>query len=164
MKKSIFLKTAAMFLMVLSFNLILIAATSVKTTNAIKPKSVAFSKSSDADIVRAIRRKLARNSNIKKQMGYINISSKRGIVTISGWAEGKGVKRAIFNYASGTKGVKRVKMLLCGRCQKLCPDGSCISICDWCARKATKCGPGQKLFKNGCIPTKKRGTCPPCSR
>jgi hypothetical protein len=126
MKKSIFL--LAVILIILSFSVNLPAATDC-------------SKTTDASIVKMIKRKLTRDLRIRSQINQIRISSKNKVVTISGIVKGTGVKAAITKYISGIYCVDQlinklngVTVKACTKCQYLC-NGACIDKCLNCERK-----------------------------
>lgn len=166
MKRSIFFTTAAICLAQISFNSVLVAVPAGENSNTEGTRSyaVAASRSTDSEIVNAIRRKLSRDRRISKQLNNIRIYSRNGRVKIAGWITGKGVTAAIRSYAMGTKGVRSVSVMACPPCQKLCAEGYCINRCDECSKKARSCPAGQTLDGGGCIQASPVLTCPVCPR
>ncbi len=90
------------------------------------------SQTTDEELVKAIREKLAAIPDFKKQMRHINVSVKTRVVTLEGWISGKGAVAQAAKIASTTKCVRRV-------INKLKPNGG------------GSCGPGQKPCGDTCI-------------
>ena len=90
------------------------------------------SKTTDAEIVQAIKQQFEADAEIKDQMQHINISVKKRVVTLEGWLDSKELIAKAFAIAKKTKCVKKVTKRLkekgggsCGAGQKPC-GGICI--------------------------------------
>ena len=90
------------------------------------------SKTTDADIVQAIKEQFEADSEIKDQMSHINVSVKKRIVTLEGWLDGKAAVDKAVAMVKKTNCVKKVSSKLkekgggsCGPGQKPCGD-TCI--------------------------------------
>lgn len=101
-------------------------------TRKTKTHQTSCSKTSNADIVKAIQEQLAADSAIKDQMRHINVSVKKRTVYLEGWLDGKESVDKAAMLAKGTKCVKRVINQLkehgggsCSAGQRPCGDG-CI--------------------------------------
>jgi osmotically-inducible protein OsmY len=106
-----------------------VAATAQKKTDC--------TKTTDADIVKAIYDEMKKKPDYEKQMIHVNVVSKDGVVTLQGWATTAKIKKAIEKIARKNKCVKSVVNQLgdgpvgCGPGQKKCGD-ICIGIEDTC--------------------------------
>lgn len=87
------------------------------------------SKTTDAEIVQAIKEQFEADAEIKEQMNHINISVKNRIVTLEGWLDGKELTTKAAAIAKKVKCVKKVISKLkekgggsCGPGQKPCGD------------------------------------------
>jgi len=141
LKKSTVRIIAIAFALVLFASSDAFASNSDKKTKTRKTKThqTGCSKTSNADIVKAIQEQLAADSAIKDQMRHINVSVKKRTVTLEGWLDGKESVAKAAALAKGTKCVKRVISKLkekgggsCGAGLKPCGD-SCIdrrSVCN----------------------------------
>lgn len=90
------------------------------------------SKTTDAEIVAAIKAQFEADAEIKDQMQHVNISVKKRVVTLEGWLDGKKLIAKAVALAKKTNCVKRVKSRLkengggsCGPGQRPC-GGICI--------------------------------------
>ena len=90
------------------------------------------SKTTNANIVAAIKAKFEADPEIKEQMRHVNISVKKRIVRLEGWLDGKILMDKAVALAKSAKCVKKVINLLkesgggsCGAGQRPCGD-SCI--------------------------------------
>lgn len=96
------------------------------------------SKTSDAEIVQAIKQQFEADAEIKDQMRHLNVSVKKRTVTLEGWLNGAALVAKAVGIARKTKCAKKTVSLLketgggsCGPGQKPCGD-TCIdqrSIC-----------------------------------
>ena len=91
------------------------------------------SKTTDAEIVQAIKQQFEADAGIKDQMRHVNISVKKRRVTLEGWLDGNALVVKAVALARKTKCVKGVVSRLktsgggsCGPGQKPCGD-TCIS-------------------------------------
>ena len=96
------------------------------------------SKTTDEDLVSAIRESLAADAAIKDQMSHLNVSVKKRVVTLEGWLSGNGTVAKAVSIVKKTKCVRRVVNRLktkgggsCGPGQKPCGD--------ICIRKDSEC-------------------------
>lgn len=96
------------------------------------------SKTTDAEIVQAIKQQFEADAEIKDQMRHINISVKKRIVTLEGWLDGKALVAKAIAVAKKTRCVKKVISRLkengggsCGPGQKPCGD-TCIDVRSEC--------------------------------
>ena len=131
--KSIVKLTLAALTLVLFSSL---AATAQKKTDC--------TKTTDADIVKAIYDQMKKKPDYEKQILHINVTSKDGVVTLDGWATTAKIKKAIEKIANKIKCVKQVVSKLelsagvgCGPGQKKCGD-ICIGLeetCNICTAK-----------------------------
>ena len=97
------------------------------------------SKTTDAEIVAAIKAQFEADPEIKDQMRHINVSVKKRVVKLEGWLDGKASVAKAVALAKKTKCVKSVVSRLkekgggsCGAGLRPCGDG-CIdrrSICN----------------------------------
>lgn len=92
----------------------------------------------DAEIVAAIQEKIKADTRFDDQWKHINVSSKRRVVTLSGWVKGPVQRNDLIKLARTTKCVRRVvskvgaRMLVgCGPGQKPCGD-MCIDRSEEC--------------------------------
>jgi osmotically-inducible protein OsmY len=96
-------------------------------------------KTTDADIVKAIYDQMKKKPDYEKQILHVNVTSKDGVVTLEGWATSEKIKKAIEKIAKKTKCVKQVVSKLelsagvgCGPGQKKCGD-ICIATEETCS-------------------------------
>lgn len=128
--KSIVKITLAIFSLILFSN---VAASAQYKTDC--------SKTTDADIVKAIYAKMKKKSRLDQQIIHVNVRSKDGVVTLEGWTTTAKIKAEIIKIAEKTKCVKQVINEL--------------------ADAPVGCGPGQKKCGSTCIPTEE--TCNICT-
>ena len=90
------------------------------------------SKTTDAEIVAAIKAQFEADAEIKDQMRHLNISVKKRVVTLEGWLDGKALIDKAVALAKKTTCVKKVTSKLkekgggsCGPGQRPCGD-TCI--------------------------------------
>jgi osmotically-inducible protein OsmY len=90
------------------------------------------SKTTDAEIVAAIKAQFEADAEIKNQMRHINISVKKRSVKLEGWLDGKALIEKAIALAKQTKCVRKVTSKLkengggsCGPGQRPCGD-TCI--------------------------------------
>ena len=90
------------------------------------------SKTTDAEIVAAIKAQFEADAEIKTQMQHVNISVKKRYVKLEGWLDGKALVDKAIALAKTVKCVKRVTSKLkesgggsCGPGQRPC-GGTCI--------------------------------------
>ena len=140
LKKSTARILAVMFVLTLFLSVNVSASTKDKKSKARKAKisQTACAKTTDAEIVQAIKDKFAADSEIKEQMRHVNISVKKRVVTLEGWLDGK---------ASVTKAIATAKKTNCVRklTSRLKEKGG------------GSCGPGQRQCGDVCID--KNSTC-----
>ena len=91
------------------------------------------SRTTDAELVQAIKMQFEADAEIKDQMRHLNISVKKRAVTLEGWLDGKALIAKAKAIVNKTKCVKKVVSRLkengggsCGPGQKPCGD-TCIS-------------------------------------
>jgi osmotically-inducible protein OsmY len=96
------------------------------------------SRTTDADVVKAIKDKFSADENIKDQMQHINVSVKNRRVTLGGWLRGDGTINKAVAYAKSVKCVRQVTSKLspyhkvgCGAGQRPCGD-TCIGRNETC--------------------------------
>ena len=96
------------------------------------------SKTTDAEIVSAIKQQFEADAEIKDQMRHLNISVKKRIVTLEGWLDGKALVDRAKAIVKKTRCVKKVISQLketgggsCGPGQKPCGD-TCIDVRSAC--------------------------------
>jgi len=65
------------------------------------------SKTTDAEIVQAIKQQFEADAEIKDQMRHINISVKKRVVTLEGWLDSKELIAKAVAFAKKTKCVKK---------------------------------------------------------
>jgi osmotically-inducible protein OsmY len=130
-KKSLVKLMLAVFSLVLFSN---VAATAQKKTDC--------TKTTDADIVKAIYDKMKQKPKYDSQIMHVNVRSKDGVVTLEGWATTEKIKMEIEKIARKIKCVKNVVNEL----------GTSAGI---------GCGPGQK--KCGAICIAQEETCNICT-
>ena len=92
----------------------------------------ACSKTTDAEIVQAIKQQFEADAEIKDQMRHVNVSVKKRTVTLEGWLDGKASVAKAVAFARKTKCAKKTVSRLrengggsCGPGQKPCGD-TCI--------------------------------------
>ncbi len=90
------------------------------------------SKTTDAEIVAAIKAQFEADEEIKTQMSHVNVSVKKRVVTLEGWLDGKALVDKAVALAKKTNCVKKVISVLkekgggsCGPRQRPCGD-TCI--------------------------------------
>ncbi len=90
------------------------------------------SKTTDAEIVQAIKQQFEADAEIKDQMRHVNISVKKRTVTLEGWLDGKALVAKAKAIVKKTKCAKKMVSRLretgggsCGPGQKPCGD-TCI--------------------------------------
>ena len=83
----------------------------------------------DAEIVAAIHEKIKADHGFDDQWRHINVSSRKRIVTLMGWAKGRAQVNALYKYARATACVRRVinrlrpfRTVGCGPGMKRCGD------------------------------------------
>jgi hypothetical protein len=98
-----------------------------------RPARVDCATVTDADIVKAIQDKIKADRRYKGQWTHINVSSRERVVTLEGYAFGKGAVGRLVGYANSTQCVVRVVSHMrnylgagCGPNEKPCGDG-CIA-------------------------------------
>lgn len=103
---------------------------------SISAQSTDCSKTTDADIVKAIQEKL--NAKYADQMSHVNVHVENGVVYLEGWVANKDARKDIEKIAKNTSCVKKVKSNLkkatgggCGAGQKPCGD-ICIPSTQTC--------------------------------
>ena len=96
------------------------------------------SKTTDAEIVQAIKQQFETDAEIKYQMRHLNISVKKRAVTLEGWLDGKALIDRAVAVARKTRCVKKVTSRLketgggsCGPGLKPCGD-TCIDVRSAC--------------------------------
>ena len=129
-------------LLLLSFALNAWAAPRVKSKLAKKPKvtQTKCSRTTDADIVNAVKKKFQADPDIAKQMRRINVDSKRRVVRLEGWLDDEKLIAKAATLARTTKCVKRV-----------------VGVSKIRTTGVTSCGPGQQPCCDTCIA--KTSTC-----
>ncbi len=141
------LKKSITQMMVVMFALTLFVSISASAQNKnvkskarnIKTSQTTCSKTTDADLVKAIKEKFEADTEIKDQMQHINISVKKRVVTLEGWLDGKEAVAKAVAIVKKTKCVKKVFSTLktnggsvgCGAGQKAC-GGICIDKSSEC--------------------------------
>ncbi len=110
-----------------------------------KPRAsqTACSKTSNADLVQAIKTQFEADAEIKTQMRHVNVSVKKRVVTLEGWLDGKESVAKAVALAKKTKCVKKVTSRLkeqgggsCGAGQQAC-GGTCIDRRSECTISAS---------------------------
>ncbi len=109
-----------------------------RRTGKVKNSRTVCSKTTDADLIQAIKEKFAADPEIKDQMRHINVSVKKRVVKLEGWLDGQNSIIKAIVIAKKTKCVRRVISQLkengsgsCGAGQVPCGD-TCIdkrSVC-----------------------------------
>lgn len=130
-KKSITRMIVVIFVLTLCLSISVSASNKDKKSKAgkVKTPQTSCSKTTDADIVQAIKEKFEADPEIKDQMKHINISVKKRVVTLEGWLDGKEAVAKAVAITKKTKCVKRVFNRLktrgggsCGPGQQPCGD------------------------------------------
>ncbi len=120
-----------MFALMLFLSISVSAQNKDKKSKARKAKTSATncSKTTDADILQAIKEKFKADPEINDQMQHVNISVKKHVVTLEGWLSGEKLIAKAVAIAKKTKCVKKVISKLsqsprvgCGQGQKMCGD------------------------------------------
>jgi osmotically-inducible protein OsmY len=131
LKKSTARIAAIMFVLTLFLSVNVSASSKDKKSKARKAKisQTACAKTTDAEIVQAIKDKFAADSVIKEQMQHINISVNKRIVKLEGWLDGKASVAKAVAMAKKTNCVKKLTSRLkekgggsCGPGQRQCGD------------------------------------------
>lgn len=130
-KKSTARIVAIMFMLTLFLSVNASASTKDRKTKVRKAKisQTGCSKTTDADLVQAIKEKFQADAEIKEQMRHVNISVKKRVVTLEGWLDGKTLVTKAVAIAKKTNCVKKLTSRLkekgggsCGPGQRQCGD------------------------------------------
>ncbi len=123
----------------LSFGALAANGDAKSKTKKAKTSQTSCSKTSDADIVKAIKEQFAADTDFQDQMRHLNVSVKKRIVTLEGWVDGKERVAKATAIAKRSSCVRKLISRLresgggsCGAGQRPCGD-TCIdkrSVCN----------------------------------
>jgi hypothetical protein len=109
---------------------------SVSSATAASP--AVCSATPDAEILAAVQAKIMADTRFDDQLTHINVSVKRRVVTLSGWAKGPVQVKDLTTFARTTRCVRKVVVKMknrlkvgCGPGQKPCGD-TCIDKTETC--------------------------------
>ncbi len=129
-KRRVAFKVVFATLLVLVFAISLLSAGVSHSANAATPQK-GCGRVTDAEIIAAIKDKIKNDSlhRFDSQLKHINVDSRKKIVTLDGFVNGRSQVRAVGNFATTTRCVKKVVNRLrdrfivgCGAGTKPCGD------------------------------------------